>query len=253
MKTFTAEFVKTECSFDADFGHIQTAGAGDYEKGYEIGYEEGHQKGYADGETNGYSKGYTDGQASVQNPLEHALVVSNMFKGANFLPNHELSLNIPVATDINALVWNTTGVKKVTLKGNINNNTINFSLSFLNSANLEIIDLTEYNAKIGNAGNTFSSPSIKEILGELDFSDCTSASNTFTTCRNLKKITIKAGTISAPISFSYSNLLSAESVQSIINGLAYVDTPQTITFHKNTVLTDEQRATISSKGWTLVQ
>ena len=57
MKSFVAEFVKTECSFDADFGQIQTAGAGDYEKGYEIGYEEGHQQ--------GYDEGYLAGQESV--------------------------------------------------------------------------------------------------------------------------------------------------------------------------------------------
>ena len=50
-----------------------------------------------------------------------------------------------------------------------------------------------------------------------------------------------------------SSKLSAESVQSIIDGLAIVGTAQTLTLHSSIVLTDEQKAQISSKNWTLVQ
>jgi hypothetical protein len=49
------------------------------------------------------------------------------------------------------------------------------------------------------------------------------------------------------------NTLTAESIQSIIDGLATVTTAQTLTLHKNIVLTDEQKATINAKGWTLAQ
>lgn len=34
-------FQENECSFDANFGQVQTASDGGYERGYEAGYEEG--------------------------------------------------------------------------------------------------------------------------------------------------------------------------------------------------------------------
>jgi hypothetical protein len=48
-------------------------------------------------------------------------------------------------------------------------------------------------------------------------------------------------------------VLTAESIQSIIDGLATVTTAQTLTLNKAIVLTDEQKATINAKGWTLAQ
>lgn len=254
MKTFVAEFVKTKCSFDADFGQIQTAGAGDYEKGYEIGYEEGHQKGYENGETNGYSNGFVDGQKSVPNPLEYCLSGASMFADVIFPTEYELILNIPLATNLDRCFYKTSGIKKITLKGNNNENVIYFPFAFRQSSNLETIDLTEYKVKISNASYMFAqSKKLKEILGVLDFSECTNVNYTFYDCPELVTVTPKENSIKLSISFAQSSNLSATSIQSIIDGLAYVDTAQTITFHKNTVLTDEQRATISSKGWTLVQ
>jgi hypothetical protein len=50
-----------------------------------------------------------------------------------------------------------------------------------------------------------------------------------------------------------SSKLSATSVQSIIDGLATVETAQTLTLAKAIVLTDTQKATINAKGWTLAQ
>jgi hypothetical protein len=69
----------------------------------------------------------------------------------------------------------------------------------------------------------------------------------------LKEIRFVKECIKVSLNFQYSSLLSAESIQSIIDGLATVETAQTLTLHKNIVLTDEQKATINSKGWTLVQ
>lgn len=77
--------------------------------------------------------------------------------------------------------------------------------------------------------------------------------NIFYNCKALVEVRFVAATIHWSISFADSPLLSAESVQSIIDGLATVTTAQTITFHKNIALTDEQKQTINEKGWTLVQ
>lgn len=75
----------------------------------------------------------------------------------------------------------------------------------------------------------------------------------FRNCVALVKVRFVAQSIKRSLSFVDSPLLSAESVQSIIDGLATVTTAQTITFHKNIALSDEQKQTINEKGWTLVQ
>lgn len=77
--------------------------------------------------------------------------------------------------------------------------------------------------------------------------------NIFYNCKALVEVRFVASTIHWSISFAQSPLLSAESVQSIIDGLATVTTAQTITFHKDIALSDEQKQTINEKGWTLVQ
>lgn len=87
----------------------------------------------------------------------------------------------------------------------------------------------------------------------LDFTSVEDATNAFHNCSSLEDITFVAETIKVDISFAYSSLLSNDSVNSIINGLATVETAQTLTLNSAIVLTDEQKATINAKGWTLAQ
>lgn len=77
--------------------------------------------------------------------------------------------------------------------------------------------------------------------------------NMFMGCSSLVNVGFVAKTIKESISFAQSSLLSAESIQSIIDGLAIVETAQTLTLNSAITFTDEQKATINSKGWTLVQ
>lgn len=78
------------------------------------------------------------------------------------------------------------------------------------------------------------------------------AANTFNACPALQYIGFE-GAISNSIYLQYSPLLTAECIQGIIDHLATVTTAQTITLHASIVLSDEQKTTISNKGWTLVQ
>ena len=87
----------------------------------------------------------------------------------------------------------------------------------------------------------------------LDFTSVTNANQTFKYSDSIKELRFVKNSIHISISFESQHLLSAESVQSIIDGLATVTTAQTITFHKDIALTDEQKQTINEKGWTLVQ
>ena len=74
----------------------------------------------------------------------------------------------------------------------------------------------------------------------------------FNGCKALVNIEFE-GEIGNDISFAVASLLSNESVQNIIDHLTSVSTAKTVTFHANIVLSEAQKTTINSKGWTLVQ
>ena len=77
----------------------------------------------------------------------------------------------------------------------------------------------------------------------------------FDNCTSLTTIKM-SGTIGNAIAFPQSSLLSAQSVQSVIDCLKDLtgQTAQTLTFHADVgaKLTEAQKATITAKNWTLV-
>jgi hypothetical protein len=203
---------------------------------------------------NGFALGVaSNGIASFPNPLEYATYTQLMFSNAKFPENYELTLNLPNITFIGSMFQNAKNIIKVTIKGNTNENNLNCASSFAGTS-LVTIDLTEFCMNVGNGNNLFgNSKVLQEIKGIIDLTECTVTNMFAYLCYELKEIRFKANSIKLSISFSHSSKLSTESVQSIIDGLATVETAQTLTLHRNIVLTDEQKAQISSKNWTLVQ
>jgi hypothetical protein len=107
--------------------------------------------------------------------------------------------------------------------------------------------------KIAYWNYAFASSNI-ETIETLDFSSATSINfQTLGSIPKLKNLKLVPNTLKKSLRLDSSSLLSAESIQSIIDGLATVETAQTLTLNKNITLTDEQKATINSKGWTLAQ
>lgn len=96
---------------------------------------------------------------------------------------------------------------------------------------------------------------LKEIRATIDATHCTSFANGGFSCPSLEEIRFKTGTIFVNPSLDYCPLLSDESIQSVIDGLADLtgQEAQTITFHATvkSKLTEEQISTITSKNWTL--
>ena len=125
-------------------------------------------------------------------------------------------------------------LKRVTLNFDTKNCT-NFQHAFTNQQALETVDGTP-----------------------LDMSAVTVASRTgaFTITPALKEVRFVKESIPLNISFAQSANLSTETIQSIIDGLADLtgSTAQTLTLHSTVggKLTDEQKATITAKNWTLV-
>lgn len=107
--------------------------------------------------------------------------------------------------------------------------------------------------KVNNVELAFYNIQKCQEISLLDFTSVTNANQTFRYSHSIKELRFVKNSIHISISFESQWQLSAESVQSIIDGLATVTTAQTITFHKNIALTDEQKQTINEKGWTLVQ
>nr|DAJ16908.1 MAG TPA: hypothetical protein [Caudovirales sp. ctMlE25] len=123
-------------------------------------------------------------------------------------------------------------------------------------SNCYIKEITIDSSSATNMIGAFSSNNYLVTISKLDVSKCVTADslkNTFHYCTSLKNVSFVENSIHVSVSFAYCSLLSAESVQSIIDGLATVTTAQTITFYKDIALSDEQKQIINDKGWTLVQ
>ena len=147
--------------------------------------------------------------------------------------------------------------------------------SFMNAVNLERIDFYIANPFIShngffrgtkslkyvkginmssskNMGLMFSGSGIETIEEPLDISLVTNTLNAFA-CDNLREIRFVSETIKVNIDFRRCSKLSAQSIQSIIDGLATVTEAKTLTLNSTIVLTDAQKASITAKGWTLAQ
>jgi hypothetical protein len=204
---------------------------------------------------NGFAIGVaSQGKANVQNPLEYATRLYYSYQKAVFPDNYELVLNAPYVTDLNSMLNDASGITKLTLKGNINGSAISFAQFARGCASIVEVDLTEFDAKPSNINLMCSNAqALKTIKGTIDLTNCTNTTSAFVYCYALKDICFKANSINLSINFANSSALSSDSVQSIIDGLATVETAQTLTLNRAIVVTDEQKTTIESKGWTLVQ
>jgi hypothetical protein len=168
----------------------------------------------------------------------------------------ELTVNAPSITTndsqrcMGQMFHYNSGVKKVIL--NMPDESQYMDNTFSNTPNLEEVVLNFSTKNIISYSGAFLYSGVKRIIGVLDFSSATKPSM-FYCCYKLEEVAFAPNTLSLSIALGQSSNLTSESVQSIIDGLATVETAQTLTLHKNIVLTDEQKATINAKGWTLAQ
>ena len=170
----------------------------------------------------------------------------------------ELTVNAPkinVANSQNCMGQMFTmnyGVKKIIL--NMPDESQHMVSTFSGCSILEEIVLNFSTKNISSYESAFyNDKKLKKIIGVLDFSSATNVTYMFSNNNALEEVRFAPNTVSISISLSNSGKLTSESVQSIIDGLETVETAKTLTLSKSTVLTDEQKSTISSKGWTLVQ
>ena len=222
----------------------------------------------AENEQKVYDKGYEEGFNSA--PLDWA-VATTVFRvpNLNLIGRKEVVLNIPLLTNLQNTFEQTTlneTVEHITVNGSLDGTITNVAYMFAiatsiantsEDTTLKHITLNLDLSKSTNYGRTFYQLAALEVIdgNPLDFSSATTTSNVFNGCRALKKFRVVPLSIKVNIKINFSSELSPETRQSIIDGLADLtgQTTQTVTFHSTVgaKLTDEQKATITAKNWTL--
>ncbi len=162
----------------------------------------------------------------------------------------ELTVNAPKTTNAGQMFHSNLGVKKVALKVS---DGCNMEGTFIATDNLDEVVLNFSTKNVSSYSQTFWNSSVKKIIGVLDFSATTNVFWMFNNSNNLEEVTFEPNTLSVSLSLGQSSKLTSESIQSIIDGLATVETAQTLTLSSAITLTDAQKATINAKGWTLAQ
>lgn len=116
-----------------------------------------------------------------------------------------------------------------------------------------LVEFDQDTSKVTSFYHMFDGDTSLETIKTIDGTASQGFADTFKNCSALKNIEITPGTINWSISFADSPLLSAKSVQSIIDGLATVTSQRTLTLHTDveSKLTDEQKSAIASKNWEL--
>ena len=184
--------------------------------------------------------------------LENRTTYESCFFKANDVPYFEINKNANIATSMFSYATITEFSKLDIGKSNLQ-----IGIRMFNECK-NLIKVQIDIKKFYNISSMFYNCVSLVDVGTLDFSGIPQDNSDrmgacFYNCKSLEKIKVVSQSLKRSLSFAWSPLLSAESVQSIIDGLAIVTTAQTITFHKNIALTDEQKQIINEKGWTLVQ
>jgi hypothetical protein len=118
--------------------------------------------------------------------------------------------------------------------------------------NLKKVVLKNMGSNVKSIANAFRGNFSLESVGVLNLEGTNKAGDCFKDCNSLRDVSCVPETIKISITIP-SPVLSDESKDSIINGLAYVTTAQTLTVSKNAGFTAEHKATAQSKGWTVVE
>ena len=175
-----------------------------------------------------------------------------LFQKAIFNPT-EVKLTINnILTSIDNM-FDSSNVTKVTLIGNQSGKAISAVSTFNSCTNLSTIDLTNFIFKPTQAVHWITSCSLlREVRGEIDFSAIENTNAMFNAGK-VEYIRFKKETLSLSVDMFKMTKLNVESLQSIVDGLATVEAPQTLTLHPTVKakLTSEQQQTITSKNWTV--
>ena len=213
-----------------------------------------------------YEAGKAAGGSSGEDYLRYAQTVQYIRR--DLIDQKEITVNLDVTNTLQNL-FRFDGLSETANK-NVEHITVNcpnavtsvgsvFHAASPNDTVLKRVTFNVGTSKVTFVTNMFRGCEALEIIDgtPLDFSSMTGTSiNFLNLCVSLVDIRFAEKSIPISISFVSCANLSAETIQSIIYGLADLTggTAQTLTLHATVGanLTDEQKATITAKNWTLV-
>lgn len=207
----------------------------------------------------GYNVGYSEGQASGgggsgDDLWYYTTKLDYTFQDAEFPADTYVVIKTKKVTTMQQTFQGAKDVVGVTLISDDTTSETYFRQTFRECKSIELLDLTQHSRKL-NANMSYwlyNATALKSVLGALDATNCTDTAYAFVACP-LEDIEFVPNTIYTDIRFQ-SEYLSDVSIQSIIDGLADLTggTAKTLTLNGvGATLTDEQKATVSAKNWTL--
>lgn len=198
----------------------------------------------------GYNEGYA--KAESENPLYYITTMEFAFANVAFPENNEIVCKVLNNTKWNSAFLKTSGIKTLKIISDTPNITMGFQALVRQSKDLELLDLNECICfPTTMAYFAYDAYKLKTILGAFDLSQCTVMTNAFVWAEALEDIEFVPNTIKISINFGNSGNLTNASKQSIIDGLATVETAQTLTLHANLKILQSQVDSANAKGWTV--
>lgn len=185
------------------------------------------------------------------------------FQNWNLFGKSEFELNIPMVVSHYGQICQETNtvntiVEHLTVNGANGGRIIEAGMAFASMMqnDVKLTHLT-LNCDFSNCTSVsfiFEGRAALEVIDgvPLDFSSCTYLSQIAPASVNLRYIRFAPMSIKASIDFRYNSKLSADSVQSIFDGLATVTNTQTLTLHKEISISESQRTSAENKGWSIV-
>lgn len=214
-----------------------------------------------DGTIDTYAEKIGEISGGSEDYLQYAQTVQYIRR--DLIDKKEITLNLDCATTISHL-FNSTNWSGNTIVEHITVNCPNkviavggiFHAQNPNDTVLKHITLNVDISQVTTVTNMFRGCEALEIIDgqPLDFSSA-NGMNIFNNCKSVKEFRVVKESIKPSFSVSAFADLSADTIQSIIDGLADLTggTAQTLTLHTTVggKLTDEQKATITAKNWIL--
>ena len=192
--------------------------------------------------------GEYQGGGITQNPLYYITNANSVWYGAVFPEGFNFVLELKDApTKINGMLWLATGVKTATLICNADG-VADFN-QLIRESTVETLDLSNFKLTPSTINYfLYGNKNITTVLGELDLSNCTSATYAFNVTP-LKDIKFKEGTIGISLQFNNCKTISAESLHSIMKGLSSTVSGQTLTLPKYDICKATYDAKFGSGSW----
>jgi hypothetical protein len=209
-----------------------------------------------DGGSGDYEQGFEDGKNSVVDYTKY--ITSRVTIPRGYIEQKDIIINLDKSTSFNNL-FSTNNVENKYVEHitvNCPNKVIETSGAFqAQTPDDTILKHITFNADMSQATSTvnmFRGCQALEIIDgtPLDFSSALSM-NIFNACKSVKEFRIVKESIKLNFTVSYFADLSAETIQSIIDGLATVDTAQTVTLHDDVKILQSQVDSANAKGWTV--